>query len=260
MMFNTSLQVLFSLGITLQYVAAFNPEGETVVCEICGCSFCPEGFRVGNPAGIIPIPPEFQEQAMEFGFTELPCALLETLGLSGQAPPELCVDELRLADEIREPCGCPPLPDVPTNPPVPAPTEAPVPSPTEAPVPSPTEPPAPAPTDAPVADPTDPPEPEATDPPEPEPTEPPAPEPTEPPVERVAEPEPMEEPVSEEPAQIETIAASEEEDEEDADMAEERESNEGGESGKGSGKGKKGKKGMGEGKGKSERRRRHQRH
>lgn len=35
-----------------------------------GCSYCPPGFILGNPAGTIPIPPEFVDQAPP-GFTEV---------------------------------------------------------------------------------------------------------------------------------------------------------------------------------------------
>ena len=79
------------------------------VCEICGCSFCPPGFTVGNPSGTVPIPEEFADLAPP-GFTEIPCSLLDFAGTSGQIPESNCTDDNRLDPEFREACGCPMLP------------------------------------------------------------------------------------------------------------------------------------------------------
>jgi hypothetical protein len=78
--------------------------------ELCGCEFCEAGsFPFGNPNGVIPIPDAFLDEAPP-GFTVIPCSLLDFAGQSGQIPPDLCNDELRLLDEFRTICGCPALP------------------------------------------------------------------------------------------------------------------------------------------------------
>jgi hypothetical protein len=82
-------------------------QGEFPVCEICGCSTCPDGFRVNRPEGVVPVPLRFQE---EIGLTELSCSLLEEVGLEGSIPPHFCVDEIRLLPELRNFCNCPPVP------------------------------------------------------------------------------------------------------------------------------------------------------
>lgn len=94
-------------------------------CELCGCENCePGAFPVGNPNGVIPIPAQFLDQAPP-GFTEIPCSLLDFAGQSGQIPPDLCNDDLRLLEEFRTICGCPPLPVVATSSPVVAPVASP---------------------------------------------------------------------------------------------------------------------------------------
>jgi hypothetical protein len=65
-----------------------------------GCSFCAPGFVMGNPAGVIPIPPEFAAQAPP-GLTQVPCSLLDIAGTSGQVPANLCNDDLRLLPLFR---------------------------------------------------------------------------------------------------------------------------------------------------------------
>jgi hypothetical protein len=138
-------------------------------CEICGCSFCPKGFMMMNPAGVITVTQaildEFgaivvsgQGQTLEtvlagFGIvagSALPCQLLNSAATGGLFPAEVCIDQLRLNPIIRNTCGCPALPKAPTKAPVKAPTKAPVKAPTKAPVKSPTMAPALAPTKAPV--------------------------------------------------------------------------------------------------------------
>jgi hypothetical protein len=82
-------------------------------CEVCGCSYCPPGFVLKNPSGVIPIPPEMQEQAPP-GFTEVPCGLLDFAGTEGHILAEVCTDEWRLDPVFRANCGCPDLPPAPT--------------------------------------------------------------------------------------------------------------------------------------------------
>jgi hypothetical protein len=85
------------------------------VCEICGCSYCPpEDFAVGNPDGVIPIPPQFLDISPP-GFTNVSCGYLEFGGLSGMIAADLCSDELRLDPTLRTNCGCPPLPSATTT-------------------------------------------------------------------------------------------------------------------------------------------------
>jgi hypothetical protein len=138
-------------------------------CEICGCSFCPKGFMMMNPAGVITITQaildEFgaivvsgQGQTLEtvlagFGIvagSALPCQLLNSAATGGLFPAEVCIDQLRLNPIIRNTCGCPALPKAPTKAPVKSPTMAPAPAPTKAPVKAPATAPVTAPTKAPV--------------------------------------------------------------------------------------------------------------
>lgn len=79
------------------------------VCEVCGCSFCPEGFEVGNLGGLIEIP---SNDSLPPKVSEVPCTLLDYAGSSGQISETECNDDFRLFPEFREVCGCPPLPAV----------------------------------------------------------------------------------------------------------------------------------------------------
>ena len=85
------------------------------VCEVCGCNWCPPGFRAGEPGAIIVVPNDLR--TFSDNLTEVPCNLIENLGLSGRVPRDLCTDAFRLSTNLREVCGCPPLPPVvePTN-------------------------------------------------------------------------------------------------------------------------------------------------
>lgn len=78
-----------------------NDSHHIILASFSGCSFCPDGFVVGNPGGTIPVPPEFADQAPP-GLTEVPCSLLDFAGTSGQIPEELCNDDLRLLPEFRQ--------------------------------------------------------------------------------------------------------------------------------------------------------------
>jgi hypothetical protein len=87
------------------------------VCEVCGCSFCPPGFAVKHPDGMIPIPDGLRDHVPTTGFTEVPCGLLDLAGLSGQIPADVCNDDdqFRLVPAFRASCGCPALPPAPTT-------------------------------------------------------------------------------------------------------------------------------------------------
>ena len=102
--------------------------GDYPTCEICGCSFCTDGaFPVLNPTGSIELTEEFFDEfgpgevsdtfredfVEDFGFTEIPCSLLELAASGGALSPDICVDELRLNSILRSTCGCPALPSRP---------------------------------------------------------------------------------------------------------------------------------------------------
>lgn len=108
-------------------------------CELCGCSFCPPGeFPVGNPDALFPIPegqltPDLEEslEQLEAAGIDLNCAFIASA--VAQTPPDQCIelDAFRLLPEIRELCGCPPLPAPTVSP---RPTASPTAAPTAAPV------------------------------------------------------------------------------------------------------------------------------
>lgn len=117
MKFLLATSLLLPLAVTAQ------------ICEICGCSTCPQGFRVGQPDVILMIPEEIRD--LTFGLSQIPCGTLESLGLEGNIPNEYCNDELRLRDDFRTGCACPPVPAPVTSSPTMAPVSSP---PTVAPV------------------------------------------------------------------------------------------------------------------------------
>ena len=119
------------LATTVAVITAQNP-----VCKICGCSFCPPGFMMQNPNGLITITQEILDEfggivvpgqdgdatlesvLAQFGFVAgsvLPCSLLDTAASNDLIPIEGCIDLLRLNPIIRDTCGCPAVPDPPTN-------------------------------------------------------------------------------------------------------------------------------------------------
>lgn len=87
------------------------------VCQLCGCSYCTPGlYPVGKPWAVIDLPEgsldeEAQEVIDQLG--GLTCGLIELV--LGQVTEDECSDEFRLIPELRELCGCPPLPDQPCS-------------------------------------------------------------------------------------------------------------------------------------------------
>ena len=100
------IQLVLAALALVQAVSA-----QEFICKLCGCSFCPDTFKVGSPDGEILIPAELQE---EVGHTSISCSILDLAGKNGLIPENLCGDELRLLPEIRQVCGCPALPPKPT--------------------------------------------------------------------------------------------------------------------------------------------------
>ena len=128
--------------IVVSLLLAAPPTTTAQSCELCGCSFCPPGeFPVGNLDAPFPVPEgqlspdlahlEVLLAQLEASAIVLNCAFVAS-ALAQLYPPEQCIalEELRLLPEIREVCGCPPLPPTvsprPTATPTAAPTAAPV--------------------------------------------------------------------------------------------------------------------------------------
>ena len=112
------LSLPFWTAIIVVSLLAGAPTTTAQFCELCGCSFCPTGeFPVGNPDAIFPIPegqlsPDLQDslEQLEAAGIVLDCGFVAfALALS---PPDQCaeLEEFRLLPELRELCGCPPLP------------------------------------------------------------------------------------------------------------------------------------------------------
>jgi hypothetical protein len=98
---------LLLASISVATSTAASMQRRSPICEVCGCSSCPEGDKVGKPEGVIPLPSSDQ---LPVGLTEVPCSLLDFAGSSGQIAEVDCNDDLRLIPELRSICGCPDLP------------------------------------------------------------------------------------------------------------------------------------------------------
>lgn len=85
---------------------------EPTACRVCGCDNCvgEQYDSIGNPGGILPIPPKLQSGALA-DVSEVQCFWLPYMEifLGGL---DFCTDDaLRLQQEFREICGCAELPD-----------------------------------------------------------------------------------------------------------------------------------------------------
>jgi hypothetical protein len=93
---------LLLASISVATSTAASMQRRSPICEVCGCSSCPEGYKVGKPEGVIPLPSSDQ---LPVGLTEVPCSLLDFAGSSGQIAEVDCNDDLRLIPELRSPAN-----------------------------------------------------------------------------------------------------------------------------------------------------------